>query len=286
VIQQFITHDDLTSNIHLFLRTSGDKPYTYMGRLGYLDHDPSREQPVYFTWQLMDWPAPRQVLDDLGIVPVAPSDPVTPVDPSRDSLTETPPPEIKPGTGTGGAGGTKPTLAGQDAKNRALGLAGERLVLLHERKQLIAAGRSDLADKIVHVAVVEGDSAGYDVRSFNADGGVRHIEVKTTAGPQATPSSSPERGRRQPEAPRDLRAGAGSRLQEGDELGQLLREARADRGIVRPYAFGVQGEASAASPTGCSLRVLCYNERTPATTLGDRQRGNFRDGDLHRATRL
>ena len=35
----------------------------------------------------------------------------------------------------------------------------------------------------VAVAVVEGDSAGYDVRSFNVDGTERHIEVKTTGGP-------------------------------------------------------------------------------------------------------
>ena len=35
----------------------------------------------------------------------------------------------------------------------------------------------------MHLAVVEGDSAGYDVRSFNVDGTERHIEVKTTGGP-------------------------------------------------------------------------------------------------------
>ena len=33
------------------------------------------------------------------------------------------------------------------------------------------------------MAIVKGDSAGYDIRSFNLDGSDRHIEVKSTAGP-------------------------------------------------------------------------------------------------------
>lgn len=183
VIQRFIGHDDLTANIHLFLRTTTNEPYTYLGRLGYLGHDSTREQPVHFTWQLMDWPPPAPVVNNLGLVTVPGNEPVTPVDPRRDSLTQTPPPKTKPGAGKGGAGGVKATLPGQDAKNRALGLAGEKLVIMHEKARLAAAGRRDLADAILHVAVVEGDSAGYDIRSFEADGSVRHIEVKTTAGP-------------------------------------------------------------------------------------------------------
>jgi hypothetical protein len=63
-----------------------------------------------------------------------------------------------------------------------LGLAGEKLVLLMERKWLIAAGRPDLAEKIVHVAVVEGDAAGHDIRSYELDETPKYIEVKTTRG--------------------------------------------------------------------------------------------------------
>ena len=42
-------------NIYLFLRESGGLPYKYLGRLGYITHDPSREKPVWFQWQLLDW---------------------------------------------------------------------------------------------------------------------------------------------------------------------------------------------------------------------------------------
>jgi hypothetical protein len=72
---------------------------------------------------------------------------------------------------------------GRSWTNRKLGLAGEHLVLDHERERLLTAGRSDLAPNIIDVAVVEGDSAGYDIRSFNLEGSDRHIEVKTTGGP-------------------------------------------------------------------------------------------------------
>lgn len=66
-IQQFIGHDDRVNTIHLFLRMSSENDYTYFGPLGYLDHDTTREAPVYFTWQLMDWPPPPEVLSDFGI---------------------------------------------------------------------------------------------------------------------------------------------------------------------------------------------------------------------------
>ena len=73
-----------------------------------------------------------------------------------------------------------------DAANRALGKAGELLVVDHEKRVLIDAGYQDLADKVVHVAVVEGDGAGYDVRSYHTDGSEKYIEVKTTQGPKET----------------------------------------------------------------------------------------------------
>jgi hypothetical protein len=51
-----------------------------------------------------------------------------------------------------------------------------------ERQSLIAGGRPDLAERVVHVAAVEGDAAGYDIRSYELDGTLRLIEVKTTKG--------------------------------------------------------------------------------------------------------
>ena len=70
----------------------------------------------------------------------------------------------------------------QDARNRQLGLAGERAVVAREREWLGANGRQDLADAVRHVAALEGDGAGYDVASFELDGSERFIEVKTTRG--------------------------------------------------------------------------------------------------------
>ena len=63
-----------------------------------------------------------------------------------------------------------------------MGLAGEKLVLLIERQRLSAGGRADLADQVVHVAVVEGDAAGHDIRSYELDETPKFIEVKTTRG--------------------------------------------------------------------------------------------------------
>ena len=54
-IIEFINHNDLENNVYLFLRETSGIPYTYHGRLAYLSHDDSREMPVYFQWQLMDW---------------------------------------------------------------------------------------------------------------------------------------------------------------------------------------------------------------------------------------
>ncbi|MBN8807026.1 MAG: DUF3883 domain-containing protein [Sphingomonas sp.] len=78
-------------------------------------------------------------------------------------------------------------VAERDARNRTLGRAGEERVLAHERASLLAAGRSDLAERIRWVSHVDGDGAGYDIRSFEPDGSDRLIEVKTTNGWERTP---------------------------------------------------------------------------------------------------
>lgn len=78
-------------------------------------------------------------------------------------------------------------VAERDARNRALGRAGEQRVLAHERASLIQFGRPDLASQIRWVAEEEGDGAGFDIASFQADGRDRLIEVKTTNGWERTP---------------------------------------------------------------------------------------------------
>lgn len=78
--------------------------------------------------------------------------------------------------------------AERDARNRALGLAGEEYVFEVEERRLLAAGRPDLMGKVAWVSRDEGDGAGFDIRSFNAEtGGEALIEVKTTRGARTTP---------------------------------------------------------------------------------------------------
>ena len=78
-------------------------------------------------------------------------------------------------------------VAGRDARNRALGRAGEERVLSHERAVLRAAGRDDLATAVRWVSDADGDGAGYDIASFTPQGRIRLIEVKTTNGWERTP---------------------------------------------------------------------------------------------------
>ena len=83
--------------------------------------------------------------------------------------------------------GRKYDVAERDARNRALGQAGEELVLAHERQQLQIAGREDLARRVRWTAQEDGDGFGYDIASFMPDGRERLIEVKTTNGWERTP---------------------------------------------------------------------------------------------------
>ena len=197
-IQQFIRHDALTDTIYLFLRTASRQPYTYLGRLRYLRHDSDRENPVYFQWQLLDWPPPPDVVRRMHLdVQVVSEDilgqpapvPTAHEQASRLVIETYHPPNLQPRQGT-----TTRTFRAQksvdyaevDAKNRALGHAGECLVLHYERETLNRKGRPDLAQRVRHVAEIEGDGAGYDVLSFTEDGTVKYIEVKTTRGSAET----------------------------------------------------------------------------------------------------
>lgn len=108
--------------------------------------------------------------------------------PPTAKLVEVDPPVMEPP----GAGGRGRTVIGVDymgrlARNRAVGLTGEILVVEHERARLAACGRPDLAERVAHVPSTLGDGAGYDVGSFLADGSPHHIEVKATCGGIATP---------------------------------------------------------------------------------------------------
>lgn len=180
-VLKLIEHNELVSNIYLFLREEKRADYKYMGRLGYLEHDTSREQPVYFQWQLLDW-------EDLGSQETVTHSPPTAAQSNQDrppglEFTDSLPKKKRSGTSKENFRSRKvPDYSAQDSKNRELGLAGELIVLQAEKANLENAGRSDLAERVLHVSVVEGDGAGYDIKSFSTDGEIKYIEVKTTKG--------------------------------------------------------------------------------------------------------
>lgn len=104
--------------------------------------------------------------------------------PPRDTLVY---PPVREERDPGATRRTKINYLEMEARNASLGQAGEVFVVNYERARLIFAGRETLAAKVEHIAASEGDGAGFDVRSYEADGTDRLIEVKTTAYGKQTP---------------------------------------------------------------------------------------------------
>lgn len=63
---------------------------------------------------------------------------------------------------------------------QTVGLAGELMVLQHEKQILKSKNREDLAAKVQHVSKDLGDGFGYDIISYDEFGNIKYIEVKTT----------------------------------------------------------------------------------------------------------
>lgn len=59
------------------------------------------------------------------------------------------------------------------------GMLAEKIVIENEKKKLRNIGRKDLADKVEHSSLIKGDGLGYDVRSYDKDGNIIYIEVKS-----------------------------------------------------------------------------------------------------------
>lgn len=77
--------------------------------------------------------------------------------------------------------------AKQTKVNQALGLAGETFIVTIEQDKLKNAGKPELATKVHHTSVEDGDGAGYDIQSFDEEGNQIFIEVKTTTKGQQEP---------------------------------------------------------------------------------------------------
>ena len=183
-IKRLVSHDELTNTIYLFLRTNSDNDYTYLGNLSYITHDTQREKPVWFQWQILDWNISQQALDRMDLQLAGTQE----LPPAPEGITITEPPRTpERGSITRNFRGSRSAHnPKRDARNKRLGTAGETLVVEHEKTKLIEAGRQDLAEKVVHVAVTEGDGAGYDVLSYSPTGEEMHIEVKTTRAGETT----------------------------------------------------------------------------------------------------
>jgi len=74
----------------------------------------------------------------------------------------------------------------KEARNVALGLAGEEFVVRFEQARLIKERQPKLAEKVEHISLKH-DGDGFDILSFDATGADRLIEVKTTKYGRETP---------------------------------------------------------------------------------------------------
>ncbi|GAP76979.1 hypothetical protein W04_3558 [Pseudoalteromonas sp. SW0106-04] len=102
-------------------------------------------------------------------------------------LINTEPPKLeRRGTSVAKRKGTNVDWQEREKSNRALGAAGEKLVLENEKRYLEEQGKSKLARAVEYVAETD-PAAGYDIKSFDVDGKEKFIEVKTTKGPKETP---------------------------------------------------------------------------------------------------
>ncbi|NMM07426.1 DUF3427 domain-containing protein [Polaromonas sp.] len=195
-IQEMLGHDLEQNNIHLFLRGNAASDYTYFGLLEYFSHDPNSTKPVHFIWRILNWDFEKTLLQSLGITLRAPLDPsYTPTTqtPKVGRLVQVDPPSLPRDLASAARTRRKVVApkksvdwAARDARNRRLGLEGEKLIFQLEIDELTAGGQSDLAAKVKHIALVD-SAVGYDIASFAPDGTPKRIEVKTTQGPLSAP---------------------------------------------------------------------------------------------------
>ncbi|MCY9873209.1 DUF3427 domain-containing protein [Vibrio barjaei] len=163
---------------------SKSQPFIYVGELRYVKHSypiDSKDIPVEVIFEVSDYQySASETLSSLYEWGPGIDWDDKPIDVSGTVLTETSAPSRRPTSKKDKPKRNGKTNWGErDESNRNLGLAGEKLVVQHEMQKLIDFGRSDLANKVEHVAK-ENDYAGYDVLSFDEHGNEKYIEVKTT----------------------------------------------------------------------------------------------------------
>lgn len=212
-VKDLLSFDIETDKIYLFFRLDKDKnkdrSYMYLGELDYFNHDSVLQEPVHISWKLLDWDRIKnnefiqQIFEEqIRLLKQFETESKQSQsqkksketkEPRRGALKEVPAPtaqnkkvnEIK-GSKKKERVGTlnlKPSLL------KEIGDEGERLVLKYEIEQLRKNGYSDLAEKVIHSSVIQGDGLGYDILSHfpdehgtfkNEEESYKYIEVKTT----------------------------------------------------------------------------------------------------------
>lgn len=183
-VRQWISQSLGVDRIYLFLRPNKKSNYYYLGNLNYITHDTEREKPVWFQFQIQEFSPPSELYEVIkggGVSSTFEMPEET--NAQRTPSQVAPPNRSEPRTNTRQFKAQKsPDFTSKEVSDKELGLRGELFALKLEKDRLIAGGRKDLADKIVHTSQEIGDGAGYDIASYNLDGSPRHIEVKTTKG--------------------------------------------------------------------------------------------------------
>ena len=185
-IKQLINHDDNKNNIFLLLRTNSADKYTYLGKLAYEIHNPEKEKPVQFQWEILDWEINKELFKKIGLKlgdTELEGDPFTIKTKFKESnklvkseklpFPKKPRSKSKPGTRVVNINFIEKAISSK--KN---GEKGELLVVDFEQKKLKALG---INKDVVHVSL-DGDGHGYDLESYNDKGEKIFIEVKTTVG--------------------------------------------------------------------------------------------------------
>lgn len=186
MVINFINYNHLINNIYLFLRKDTSSKYTYIGKLAYIAHDPNREKPVNFKWQILDWDLEQYLESGFETIEIE----VPEVNTYNYESPSDPPPRtrnLEDAQRQRQFSGRHVNYSENESKNRKLGIEGEEFILEQEKNFLINNGRPDLADNVQHTAKVIGDGTGYDIKSYDLDGRVKFIEVKTTTGGDKTP---------------------------------------------------------------------------------------------------
>jgi hypothetical protein len=63
-VQRWIQQAEFNDRIFLFARSKKGDPYRYLGQLSYLSHDPYKEYPVWFEFQIEDWNPPTSIAEN------------------------------------------------------------------------------------------------------------------------------------------------------------------------------------------------------------------------------